>query len=138
MPEFEIFETDVIWDNDWHTQRSNLLHIAYSIAQNNRKTILCGTMMPQDVEKCEHFGFFSQVHNAILHCDDETREIRLRSRPAWRKSSSESFIEEHKKFAHWLLENADTAFSPPAPVIDTTYDSPNEVARKITDWVQSC
>jgi hypothetical protein len=138
LPEFEVFETDIMWDDDWQKQRNNWLRIAHSVAQNNRMTVLCGTMMPDDVEKCDHFRFFAQVHYAILHCDDQTREARLRSRPAWRKCSSDAFIEEHKKFAHWLLENADTAFSPPAPVIDATYASPNEIAGKITHWVQSC
>jgi DNA-directed RNA polymerase subunit RPC12/RpoP len=140
LPDFEVFETDIIWDSagDWQTQRNNWLRIAHSIAQNNRMTILCGTMMPRDVEKCDHFRFFSQVHYAILHCNDQTREARLRSRPPWRNCSSDAFIEEHKKFAHWLIENADTAFVPPAPVIDTTFASANEVAREISNWVQNC
>ncbi|WP_249306210.1 AAA family ATPase [Lederbergia citrea] len=138
LPDYDIFETDIIEDNDWQTQRNNWLRIAHSIAQNNRKTILCGTMMPEDVAKCDHFGFFSQVHYAILHCDDQTREARLRARPAWRNCGSDEFIADHKKFAHWLVENANTAFVPPAPIIDTTFNNPNEVARDISNWVQSC
>ena len=138
LPDFEIFETDIMSDQDWQTQRSNWLRIAYSIAQNNRMTILCGTMMPGDVEKCDHFQFFRNVNYSILHCDDHSREDRLRARPAWRNCGSEEFIAEHKQFAHWLSENADTAFSPPATVIDTTYDSPRESAEKISIWVQNC
>lgn len=91
LPDFEVFETDIIWDSggDWHTSRNNWLRVAHSIAQSGRGTILCGTMMPEDIAKCDHFPYFSRVYYANLHCDDKAREARLRARPAWRNCGSD-------------------------------------------------
>jgi hypothetical protein len=70
-----------------------------------------------------------------LHCDDATRDARLRARPGWRRCTEE-FIAEHRKFARWLLENAPTAFDPPMPTVDTTDTPVPEVALQIRDWAR--
>src|SRR6476660_7453266 len=54
MPEWEVFETDLIWGADWQQVRNNWLRIAHSIAQSGRGTILCGTMLPEDIDRCDH------------------------------------------------------------------------------------
>lgn len=135
LPECEIFDTDEMHAKDWHQARSNWLKVAYQIAQSGRHTVLCGTMMPRDVEACDHFRFFRHVYYLNLHCDDASREARLRARPSWRGSGSEAFIAEHKRFAHWLLENAASEFDPPMPTVDNTLISPAEAAGQIRDWV---
>jgi hypothetical protein len=133
MPEWEVFETDLIWGADWQQVRNNWLRIAHSIAQSGRGTILCGTMLPEDVNRCDHRDRFSQVHYLNLHCDDATRDARLRARPGWR-GCTEEFIAEHREFARWLLDNAATAFDPPLIVVDTTHATVSAVACQIRDW----
>lgn len=138
LPECDVFETDVLWDSggDWSMVKCNWLRIAYSIAQSGRHTILCGTMQPTELEQCDHYPFFRRIHWLALHCDDEARASRLRERRGT-LACSEEFIEEHHRFARWLLENAQTAFDPPLTVLDTTRAPVAETAARIHDWVQA-
>ena len=137
LPEWDIFETDILWDSggDWQMQRCNWLRIAHSIAQSGRGTILCGTQVPENMDRCDFRPFFSAIHYLALHCDDITREARLRARPAWR-GCTDAFIAEQQQFAHWLLENADTAFDPPLQLVDTTEITVEQAAEQIRDWVR--
>ncbi len=73
---------------------------------------------------------FSRVYYLNLHCEDAVRDERLAARhwPA-------QLIDDHRKFARWLLENANTAFDPPMETIDTGTNSPEVVAAVIQQWV---
>jgi hypothetical protein len=134
LPECDVFETDIIHCADWDQVKHNWLRIAHSIAQSGRVTVLCGTIMPWDIEKCDHYPFFSHVYFLNLHCDDESRAARLRSRPAWR-GCTEEFIADHRNFAAWLLDNAELKFDPPMPTVDTTDATASEAAGSIRDWI---
>ncbi|MFD2614895.1 AAA family ATPase [Paenibacillus gansuensis] len=134
LPEVDIFEIDAIHEfvgDDWNRIQNIWLRVARNIAESGRISIICGTMMPWDAEKCEDYQYFKNVYFLNLHCDDETRELRLRARN-W----SENMIHEHKSFANWLLENADKAYTPPMPTVDTSKTEVYEVALKIREWVR--
>ncbi|NOU86183.1 hypothetical protein GC102_10395 [Paenibacillus sp. LMG 31460] len=88
-------------------------------------------MMPWDVQKCDDYQYFKNIYYLNLHCDDETRELRLRARN-W----SDDLIQDHKSFAKWLLENADKAYASPMPIADTSKAGVNEVAIQISEWVR--
>jgi hypothetical protein len=133
MPEWEVFETDLIWGADWQQVRNNWLRIAHSIAQSGRGTILCGTMLPEDIDRCDHRDRFSRVHYLNLNCDDASRDARLRARPGWR-GCTEEVIGQQRKFARWLLDNGATAFDPPLITVDTTQATVSAVACQIRDW----
>lgn len=133
MPDFDIFDPDNLIEfigHDWEMMRNIWLRVARNIAENGRMTIICGTMMPWDIEKCADFPFFKHVYYLNLHCDEETREKRLRERN-W----SEEEIQNHKNFAKRLLEIADEVYNPPMPTIDTTATDVTEVASRIREWV---
>lgn len=133
MPDFDIFDPDHLIEfigHDWEMMRNIWLRVARNIAENGRMTIICGTMMPWDIEKCADFPFFKHVYYLNLHCDEETREKRLRERN-W----SEEEIQNHKNFAKRLLEIADEVYNPPMPTIDTTITDVTEVASRIKEWV---
>ncbi|MDF2921951.1 MAG: nucleoside kinase [Paenibacillaceae bacterium] len=133
LPDLDVFDVDATHKfigDDWHKIQNIWLRVARNIAQCGRITIICGTMMPWDIEKCEDYSFFSNVYYLNLHCDDETREMRLRARK-W----SDEMILEHKNFAKWLIENAVKAYSPPMPIIDTSNTGVTEVAGQIKAWV---
>lgn len=133
LPDWEIFDTDIIHAADWQQHRSNWLRLAHAIAQNGRYTLLCGTMLPQDIDRCDHRALFSKVYYLNLHCDDATRAARLLARPAWRGCNA-AFVEQHRQFAQWLLDHAAADFDPPMPTIDTTYATPQAVAEQIRAW----
>jgi hypothetical protein len=133
MPDFDIFDPDNLVEfigHDWEKMRNIWLRVARNIAQSGRMTIICGTMMPWDIENCADFPFFKHVYYLNLHCDEQTREKRLRERN-W----SEEEIQNHKNFAKRLLEIADEVYNPPMPTIDTTDTDITEVASQIKEWV---
>lgn len=138
LPDWEVFDTDIIHAADWQQHRSNWLRLAHTIAQNGRYTLLCGTLLPQDIDRCDHRPFFSRVCYLNLHCDDAVRAQRLLARPAWRQAGSAEFIERHRQFAQWLLDHATTDFDPPMPTVDTTHATPLETAKQIQQWALAC
>ncbi len=136
LPECLVFDKDLLGSTCYDHIATSWLLLAYGIAQGGRHTIICGTMMPQEVELCEVRDRIGPIHFLNLHCNDVVREQRLRARPAWRKSSSDEFIEEHRRFAHWLLEHAATDYNPPMPTVDTSDTTPEQSAQEIALWVR--
>ncbi|MCQ4088401.1 AAA family ATPase [Saccharibacillus sp. JS10] len=135
MPDFDIFDPDHLVEflgHDWGKIRNVWLRVARNTAESGRMTILCGTMMPWDIEKCPDFSYFSHVYYMNLHCSEEHRESRLRARN-W----SDEDIETHKNFAKKLLEIADEAYTPPMPTIDTSETDVTEVASQIKVWIEN-
>ncbi len=137
LPDWEIFETDILWDSgqDWQMIKCNWLRIADSLAArpHGRPTILCGTMVPADLEACSERLYFQTIHWLALLCDADVLAQRLQARPAWR-GCTEAFIAEHLQFADWLREQAATAFDPPLTLLDTTHASIAQTAGQIRDW----
>lgn len=133
MPDYDVFDPDDLVEfigHAWGKMRNIWLRVARNIAQSGRMTIICGTMMPWDIEKCADFAFFKHVYYINLHCDEETREKRLRERN-W----SEEEIQNHINFANRLLEIADEVYNPPMPTVDTTHTDVIKVASQIKEWV---
>lgn len=133
MPDFDIFDPDNLVEfigRDWEKMRNIWLRVARNIAQSGRMTIICGTMMPWDTEKCVDFPFFKHVYYLNLHCDEVTREKRLRERN-W----PDEDIQNHINFAKRLLEIAHDDFKPPMPTIDTSDTDVTNVASEIKEWV---
>lgn len=140
MPEFVVFSTDI--DNfgttaaklEYQDRYNLLLHFAYSVALSGRGTIICGTFMPWDAQKCDTYNNFSEICFINLHCDDSTRNSRLRNREdnaMW----TDDMLKQHEQFAQWLLDNAETEYNPPMPTIDTTSTPPSQVAEQIRRYV---
>ncbi|WP_442603115.1 AAA family ATPase [Paenibacillus sp. KN14-4R] len=130
LPDFDVFDLDIINNVDWQIAKANWLRIAYSISLSGRGTVLCGTMIPENIETADHKDKFDRIYYMNLHCNDSVREERLKAR-GWGENS----IEDHKNFANWLVHNANTAFNPPMQITDTSELLPEEVAEQIKDWI---
>src|SRR4051794_19524157 len=51
LPECVVFDSDLLWGRTAEGQYHNdWIRIAYSIAQGGRHTIICGTLMPDDMD----------------------------------------------------------------------------------------
>src|SRR5689334_11094644 len=99
LPECVVFDKDLLLGHATHGLEQFYdawLLIAHSIAQGGRHTVICGTIMPWDLDNCPNRDLVGTIHFLNLHCNDEVREQRLKARPAWRKSSSDEAIEEHR------------------------------------------
>ena len=134
LPAFDVFDMDLLAGDDWQQIKWNWLKIAHSIAQSGRGTVLCGTVVPENLAGAPYLPYFDAICYLNLHCDDETRAARLRARPAYR-GTTEEFIAGHADFARWLLANAATAFDPPMPTVDTTGCTPGAAADEVASWV---
>ncbi|MEH7380624.1 hypothetical protein V7138_09105 [Bacillus sp. JJ1533] len=106
------------------------LRVARNIAESGRKTIICGIIWPQDIERCIDFKYFKHVYYLALHCDDKTREIRLQKR----KRTTEEKLLRNNDFAKWLIEIADK-YNPLIPIIDTSKTDTIKVAQQICEWI---
>jgi len=135
LPSWDIFETDILWDSggSWDFVWSNWLRIAHSLSESERPVILSGTVLPERIDACDSRHGFDPIHYLALHCDDATREARLRARPAWRGWTDER-IEERRNFAQWLLDHAESDFDPPLSVVDTSRETVRETAVEVRDW----
>lgn len=131
LPEFDVFDMDIINNVDWQIAKENWLRVAYSISLSGRSTVLCGTMVPENIASSQYIEQFDRIHYVNLHCDDATREMRLQAR-GWDQNA----IEDHRNFANWLLQNTDKAFDPAMPTVDTTDLSSEEAAKQIAEWIR--
>lgn len=140
MPDFDVFSTDI--DNfgttaaklDYQDRFNLLLHFAHFVAKSGRGTIICGTFMPWDVQKCDTYDTFSELCFINLHCDDATRNNRLRNR-ADKEMWTDDMLKQHEQFAQWLLDHAESDYNPPMPTIDTSNTPTSEVAKQIKRYV---
>jgi len=130
-----VLEQDVLWtaglrepEDDGYGQprfRSTWLRMAAMIHQSGRPVVLCGTVVPAELESLPERALFTEIHYLAYIADDEVLAERLRRRPAWREWS-EPRIDEMIEFADRLRAQAAT-MRPPVRLFDTT-DAPLDAA----------
>lgn len=131
LPGCDVFETDAIlhvaalgWDvccNTW-------LQLAHQVALNGRVSVLCGSLLPSQLEPLPARGLIGPIRFCTLDCPDAVLADRLRRRPSWRGSSAETVIAEHQQFAAWLRAHIN-------PCYDTSQLTPDQAADRIAAWV---
>jgi RNase adaptor protein for sRNA GlmZ degradation len=131
LPDCDVFEADITlrvaalgldtWRNTW-------LRLVHEVALNGRVTVLCGSLMPDQLESLPARKLLGPIHFCNLDCLDEVLAERLTARPSWRHSSIETAIPEHQRFAAWLRTHIQ-------PCFDTGTMTPAEVAERIARWV---
>ncbi len=132
LPECAVFDADWLIDPlsrthpvDWQAFRDAWLSVAHGVAQARRSTVLLGTFMPEQLEQLPARRWMGPIHFAVLDCTDESRTARLQARPPWREHA----IAEHLAFAAHLRRTIEV-------VIDTTTDTPQQVADQVAAWVR--
>jgi len=131
LPGCDVFDTDIILQVaafGWDTWRNTWLRLAHGIALNGRVTVLCGSLMPDQLETLPARKLVGPIRFCNLDCPDTVLEDRLRRRPAWRGTSTEDAIARHQRFAAWLRANIQ-------PCYDTSQLTPAETAERIATWI---
>lgn len=136
LTECAVLDKDAMWAGDWDTAYNNLFRIASALAQGGRPTVIVGTIIPEHLHGLSDRDLVGAIAYANLHCDDATRARRLRHRRTWGPPDAD-FIEAHRQFAQWLLDNAEERFVPPMPTFDTTACPPAEIAAQVAAWVRT-
>jgi AAA domain len=137
---FVVLEQDVLWvpelrdPTDHHRAfRTAWLRLAATIGQSGRPVLLCGTVVPPELEPLPERALFGEVHYLALTCRADVLAARLRARPAWREWD-EPRIVEMLDYAAWLECNAAT-LEPPVELLDTTERSIEETAAAVHGWL---
>ena len=131
LPDCDVFEADItlrVAALGWDTWRNTWLRLVHGVALNGRVTVLCGSLMPDQLESVPARKLLGPIHFCNLDCRDDVLAERLRARPSWRHSSIETAIQEHQRFAAWLRTHIQ-------PCFDTGAMTPPEVAEHIARWV---
>ncbi|MGH3775226.1 MAG: AAA family ATPase [Pseudonocardiaceae bacterium] len=137
---FVVLEQDVLWlpelsdsTGEHRLFRSTWLRLASMIGQGGRPVLLCGTVVPPELEPLPERALFSAVHYLALTCRPDVLAQRLRARPAWREWD-EPRIAEMLDYASWLAAGAAT-LSPPVTLLDTTDRSVEATAQDVCSWL---
>jgi RNase adaptor protein for sRNA GlmZ degradation len=132
LPECEVFEGDPISQIaalGWDVFGDTWLRIAHGVALNGRSTVLCTSLLPDQLESLPARKLLGPIHFCNLDCPGDELAARLRARPSWRHSSTEEVILTHQRFAAWLREHID-------PTWDTSTLTPEEAAERIAAWIR--
>jgi RNase adaptor protein for sRNA GlmZ degradation len=131
LPGCDVFDVDIILQVaalGWDTWRNSWLRLALAIALNGRVTVLCGSLMPDQMETLPARKLVGPIRFCTLDCSDAELAGRLRRRPAWRGTSTEDAIARHQRFAAWLRAHIQ-------PCYDTSQLTPAETAECIATWI---
>ena len=139
---FVVLEQDLLWipalrdPTDEHRLfRSTWLRLAAMIGRSGRPVLLCGTVVPPELEPLPERALFSAVHYLALTCRPDVLADRLRARPAWREWD-EPRIAEMLDYAEWLTAGA-TTLNPPVALLDTTDRTVEATAQDVCRWLES-
>lgn len=134
-------EQDVLWEPELATQpegtrrfRTTWLRLAAMIGQSGRPVLLCGTVVPAELEPLPERVLFRDVHYLALTAEPARLVPRLRARPAWR-GWDEPRIAEMVAFAADLQREAAT-MDPPVALLDTERRTVAELAGVVERWVR--
>ena len=132
LPDCDVFEVDLtlqVAALGWETWRDTWLRLAHAVALNGRVSVLCGSLLPDQLESVPARRLLGPIHFCNLDCPDDVLAARLRARPSWRHGSVETTIVDHQRFAAWLRAHIQ-------PSWDTSALTPGEAAERVAAWVQ--
>ena len=139
--DFVVLDSDILYSDEFHDPemyrryREMWLRVCKNISQAGKPVMLCGSTVPEQYEQCVERRYFSDIHYLALVCDDEVLASRLRSRPAWRGSSEDEYVQSHVVYNRWLKANARHT-EPPMTLLDTTAITVDESVQEILSWAR--
>ncbi|MFN0091710.1 MAG: AAA family ATPase [Acidimicrobiales bacterium] len=135
-------EQDVLWspelaDRPGGTRqfRATWLALAAMIGQAGRPVLLCGTVVPAELEPLAERTLFARIHYLALDAPAELLAARLRARPAWR-GWGEARVAEMLAFAAELRRDA-AAMTPPVELLDTSGLAAAATAARVAAWAEA-
>lgn len=138
-----LLDVDILWraefnrpDNGYRDFFETWLRMAKNIGQSGRPVVLfgAGIGVPENIEPCVERRYLSAVHYLALVCGDQELGARLKSRPAWRESGGEAFIDGQVRFNQWFKEQAERS-QPPVRLVDTSARTAAETAQEVAHWI---
>jgi hypothetical protein len=84
LPDCAVFEVDLtlqVAALGWEIWRDTWLRVAYGEALHGRVTVLCGSLMPDQLDAVPARKLLGPIHFCDLDCPDDVLAARLRARP---------------------------------------------------------
>lgn len=131
LPEYCVFDIDSMIPEDYDIMKCNWLRVARDIAKSGRPTILCGTIIPENLKTCDQIDEFCEIFYINLDINAQVINKRLNERN-WNNELIQNCVD----FSVWLGKNADTSFDPPMFNIDCNQKTPNEISDKIISYIE--
>ncbi len=136
-----VLEADLLWrpefnqpDNQYRDFRNTWLRVAKNIGQNGYPVVLCGSVVPEQMDACPERRYFSDIHYLALVCDDATLIARLQGRPQWRHTSSPEVIDTMLSFNQWFKNYTG---HPPIALFDTSVCTVDRTVKAIRKWIKT-
>jgi hypothetical protein len=138
-----VLDSDILWrpefatpEDDYRAYRELWLRLALNISQSSLPVVLAGTAIPDQFEHLPERPYFSAIHYLALVATGADLTHRLQSRPTWRNTSSNSYVQDMLRFNAWLKANAGTT-SPPMQTLDTSALTVDETVERATVWFRT-
>jgi predicted kinase len=140
-----ILDCDILWreefnkpENDYREFFETWLRVCKRISQSGRPVVLfgAGVGVPANLENCVEHRYFSEIRYLALVCSDEVLSERLMSRPAWRDTRNQAYIQDHQRFNQWFKDYNKNNDQPPISILDTSNSSVEETTRGVEDWIR--
>lgn len=136
-------ESDILWENRWNTPENSYrpyremwLRVCKNISQAGKPCLLVGCADPNQFEPCVERRYFGELHYLALVAEPEVLAARLRSRPAWRNTGSDEFINGQIAYNQWFIDRHGET-DPAIDILDNSYLTPEETAKAVLRWVES-
>jgi hypothetical protein len=140
LPQCVVLEQDLLWlpglrdpAGGYRRFRRLWLRLVAAIHQSGRPVLLCGTVVPGQLEACPERPLVGEIHYLALVCDDAELERRLRARPPWREWTDQR-VASMLEFNRWVRRNA-AATRPPMLLLDTSGAGAEASAAAVRGWV---
>jgi ribose 1,5-bisphosphokinase PhnN len=140
-----LLEGDILWREEFDSPETGYrafyetwLRMMKNIAQGRVQPVLfsAGAVVPANVEPCVERRYFSRAaYLAIIASADVLRE-RLQSRPAWRNSGGDQFVEAQVQFSAWIRGQVGSS-QQDLTLIDTSAMTVDEAVESARLWIAS-
>jgi hypothetical protein len=140
-----LLDSDILWRPEFAVPGAagpnfieTWLRVAKSVGQSGRPVALfgAGVGVPDNIEPCVERRYFAHVHYLGLVCSDDALVERLRSRPEWRQTHGNEYVEAQVRFNRWFKERP-RDLTPTIDLQDTTSSSVADTARGIAAWIRT-
>ena len=113
------------------------IHVqALRAAATGRPAILCGALIPDNLEPLPERSVFGAIRYLALVWDDALLEPRLRLRPGHEAWLTPEYLAYHLEFNRWLKGHADTT-TPTMTRFDTSEATPKGTVETVLAWIAS-
>jgi len=138
-----LLDSDILWRPEFDRPEDHYrdffetwLRVCKNISQSGQPVVLfgAGIGVPENMEPCVEWRYFSELCYLALTCKDDVLVERLQRRPQGSKSREPAYIKTHVQFNRWFQEHGSQA-QPAVELLDTTGLSIEKTTGMVAAWI---